>query len=74
MQPPPAGWFFRGFDVELAAAFVYSEEGERVKIGALAVAVAGNGDQFHFQQFLAGLVEGVARFPAALFHDRPCQA
>lgn len=74
MQPPPAGWFFRGLDVELAAAFIDCKKGERIEIGAFAVAVAGNHDQFHVQQFLARLVEGVARFPAALFHDRPCQA
>lgn len=74
MQPPKAGWLFRRLDVEFSAAFIYSEKCERIEVGAFAVAVAGYLDQFHVQQFLAGLVESVARFPTALFHDRPCHA
>jgi len=42
MQPPLAGWRYRGLDVELAAAFVYGEKGERIEIRALVVAVADN--------------------------------
>lgn len=42
MQPPLAAWLFRGFDIELATAFVYGEEGERVEIWAFSVTSAGN--------------------------------